>query len=478
MFGWLRPKFPVSPDQKSWIDWRMGWLLDQFGDRRLREHPVVLPTAEFFPEPFDGSMEAAQTLFGRVCSYMDVDAGCLGLQFYSSRGEIAHGVHLRSSEPGTVGLYDEEAGRTTIWLEISQLEDPLLAVATLAHELGHVQLLGAGRIGVDAEDHEPLTDLLTVFFGMGIFSANTVLYHRNYHVGAYEGWSIGHQGYMTAPLYGYALARYAWLRREGKPAWSRFLRPDARAAFRAASWHLERADDSLHWRRDSVQSVPAAIADLVPASFRARGGEEEDDEAAEEPSEGEPSCEADFPKAADAYFARGLEHMAHGEVQEAIRMFSEAIRIDERDAESYQQRSLAYTAIGDFERALDDADLALELDPNDAESHRAHGMASLAAGDYRRAVEDFSRVIEEENETGAQIRLADAWYHRALALAAQADWPRAVKDVNRAIRRDPGRGEFYALRSRLYEQLGNNRRSAEDRQEARRLGWSEDGDLW
>ncbi len=97
-------------------------------------------------------------------------------------------------------------------------------VATIAHELGHVHLLGDGRISADEEDHEPLTDLLTVFLGVGIFPANSVIRDVNWHSGNMEGWSISRQGYLTAPMFAYALALFAYIRGEYKASWSKHLR--------------------------------------------------------------------------------------------------------------------------------------------------------------------------------------------------------------------------------------------------------------
>jgi hypothetical protein len=39
---------------------------------------------------------------------------------------------------------------------------PKALVATIAHELGHVLLLGDGRVATQQQDHEPLIYLLTV----------------------------------------------------------------------------------------------------------------------------------------------------------------------------------------------------------------------------------------------------------------------------------------------------------------------------
>ena len=47
----------------------------------------------------------------------------------------------------------------------SNSKKPTKFIATIAHELGHVILLGGGRITRDDEHHEDLTDLITVFLG-------------------------------------------------------------------------------------------------------------------------------------------------------------------------------------------------------------------------------------------------------------------------------------------------------------------------
>jgi len=46
-------------------------------------------------------------------------------------------------------------------------------IGTTAHEVAHVLLLADGRISREEPDMEPFTDLLTVYLGLGIFTANT-----------------------------------------------------------------------------------------------------------------------------------------------------------------------------------------------------------------------------------------------------------------------------------------------------------------
>jgi hypothetical protein len=139
-------------------------------------------------------------------------------------------------------VYEPIAGKSRIWIETGNLADPLALVATMAHELAHVHLLGRGRISAEAEDHEPLTDLLTVYFGMGVISANSVIREKNWRMGNISGWSIGRFGYLGMSEYGYALARYARARQEDGAAWSGELRLDVRSAFKDAVRFLEHED--------------------------------------------------------------------------------------------------------------------------------------------------------------------------------------------------------------------------------------------
>jgi len=113
----------------------------------------------------------------------------------------------------------------------------------MAHELAHVRLLGESRIMSDAYDNELLTDLTVVFFGLGIFLANTP---RNWD-SQYEKWpgtKLNKPEYMTPPMFGHALAHLAWFRGEEKPAWTAHLHWNARSDFKQALRFLLKTGDS------------------------------------------------------------------------------------------------------------------------------------------------------------------------------------------------------------------------------------------
>jgi hypothetical protein len=230
MFGWLRPKAvcPIDQSYRDWIDSRWKWLENEFGLDRLRNAPVVLPRPQYFPDRYCGTEEDAKRMLGRVCTYMGIDANTIDLIIYQDNTPSYEG-HWRQA---TAGLYQAHQGKFRIWIEVSNLDDPLAMVATMSHELGHVHLLGHGRLSEDAEDQEPLTDLLTVFFGLGVITANSVIREHYWHEGNSSGWRMGRRGYLGMPQYGYALSLFARARGEDGSRFVKELRLDVRSAFR------------------------------------------------------------------------------------------------------------------------------------------------------------------------------------------------------------------------------------------------------
>jgi hypothetical protein len=256
VFGWLQPKCPVGKDEKTWVEDRFRWLAGEFGLERLRKAPVILPTDEYFPDPYDGGKKGAKALFRRTCGYLKVNPESVALKIYE--GKFTPGADGLAH--GSAGLYeaggldpllrasyaedDDEGGgrwfadsdKAVIRLEKSNLGDPMAVVGVLAHELGHVLLLGEGRVNEGDEDHEQLTDLLTVFLGLGIFTANS-------RVRSYRGGLKG-QGYLDQRAFGWALALFARVRGEEHPAWAKYLSLDVRTYCKRGLRYLLKTRDT------------------------------------------------------------------------------------------------------------------------------------------------------------------------------------------------------------------------------------------
>ena len=255
MFG-FSPKLPITDDDRQWVDDGFKRLERLLGRRRMLEARAVEPTAEDFPDPYDKTPEAVEKLFTRVCSYMQVERGSVQLEIFQDETEELQamlpswrGDHKKRAAGlymGADGQRKEAAeGGRLVAIRSTLLKDPLSLVATVAHELGHVILLGGELMSPDTPDHEPMTDLLTVFLGLGIFTANSAAQFKQFQEDRRIGWSMNRLGYLHQRVFGYSLARFATERGEHKPAWVRHLSPNVRADFKSSRRWLEENPDSV-----------------------------------------------------------------------------------------------------------------------------------------------------------------------------------------------------------------------------------------
>jgi hypothetical protein len=227
MLGLLKPKLPVSDEQREWVDRSFVRLGELLGADRLLGTTVVLPTPEHFPDPYDCSEAAVRLMLNRIAGSMNVDADQIDIQMFDSEYDVSSSLvpffSGKGSGPG--GLYfHDPAERPRIAVNEAELKDPMALVAVLAHEIGHIILLRPGLVDRNEPDMEPLNDVLTIFMGFGIFTANSAFRFVQYTTNRSQGWSSRRLGYLSEPLLGYALARFAFERREERPAWASFVK--------------------------------------------------------------------------------------------------------------------------------------------------------------------------------------------------------------------------------------------------------------
>jgi hypothetical protein len=196
------------------------------------------------PDAWRGDEDDGIELLTRLCGFMGIEASRLDVEYYDHDDQPVLDslpTHERSYS-GPAGLFQAgPAGRYTLSLNTRGLDDPQGLVATICHELAHVHLIGDGRLDPDAPDHEETTDLLTTYFGAGVFSANTAVRFAQWSDidAGMHGWEARRLGYLSEGQHGYALARYARSREERRPSWRRFLHANIRHLFDDAEHFLE-----------------------------------------------------------------------------------------------------------------------------------------------------------------------------------------------------------------------------------------------
>ncbi|HEX6453948.1 MAG TPA: hypothetical protein VF060_31355 [Trebonia sp.] len=239
----FQPRCPVGDRERLWIDENTEWLRRAFGDMP-RSAPVVVPTAEFFPPPFGGSDSDVRALTVRIAGYMGAEKE-VGVDFTDDmqrdetmRRLVPGGPFHTSGAAGSANVHYSDSA-AIITLDRSVIADPARLIAVIAHEIGHVRLMGERGVDSGRKDNEPLTDLATVYLGLGIFTANAAFDFSQRRT----GWKARHLGYLTEQMFGYALARYTLLRGDPKPSWARHLDTNPRVYMKNAIRYLQHQSD-------------------------------------------------------------------------------------------------------------------------------------------------------------------------------------------------------------------------------------------
>ena len=213
--SWFAPKLPVSPEAAAWIDRSMDWCLDQFGSAAVNG-PVLVPDAAFFPHGYQGSERDIEEILERVCRRMGVDRLDIDPIVIPADDEQALAQLLTGHSQTVAGHFRLGDNGYEVAISQAQLSDPIAVAAVIAHELGHVRLLGERRIDPDRRDGEQFTDLVTVALGLGVFNANASFEFDQ----SARGWQATRLGYLSEEMFGYALAWYARQRGERAPTWA------------------------------------------------------------------------------------------------------------------------------------------------------------------------------------------------------------------------------------------------------------------
>lgn len=236
----LGARCPVSPKARVWIEESLVWLCGEFGVAALAGE-VLLPEPTIAAPTTAGPDVVALVM--RLCDRMGAPGSAIDVEVIPSDdiADLHEHLPIESRQSGPAGHYRRNGARFVVAVSERQLRDVVSLTATVAHELAHVRLLGEERIEATQFDQEQLTDLATVFFGLGVFAANAAFESARDE----RGWKTSHLGYLGERLYGYALAYYSMLRDEARPAWASHLDTNPRAYMAQGLRYLRGRDVGL-----------------------------------------------------------------------------------------------------------------------------------------------------------------------------------------------------------------------------------------
>jgi tetratricopeptide (TPR) repeat protein len=153
-----------------------------------------------------------------------------------------------------------------------------------------------------------------------------------------------------------------------------------------------------------------------------------------------------------ALIASGNQAALKGDLDRAVRDFSEAIRIDPKYPDTYLERGQTFFKLGDTERSIADYSAALARDTRHGAALRARGMAHLYLGQADLALADLTKAIElgeHDPQMLAPIELFYARRSRGSIYESQQQYDLEIADCTALI-------ESYAHDPMLAEALAAN----------------------
>lgn len=244
--SWFTPKCPINADEKEWLEDSFLWLTEEFGEKTLQDVQIILPDETFFPDEFTADFSYLQNTLRRVCGFMNVEYESIEVSLFSDDElPLIHPLAASGSKKSRAcGLYTKSKDRHLISIEEKLLTNPTNLVATIAHELAHARLIGENRLEYEYEDGEILTDLTTIFFGLGIFTANSLFRFEQWTNPNYQGWQASQQGYISEEWAGYFLALFAFVKNDEDVKWSNHLETNVKYYFQKSLKFLRKTEDT------------------------------------------------------------------------------------------------------------------------------------------------------------------------------------------------------------------------------------------
>ncbi len=249
-----KPKPTVTAEDQNWIDEAFVWFEQQYSREYLKTVKIIEPTKEYFNYNFNGSKKDAEFVVDKVCEYMQIKDSNIELYFFSDvpMQFDNEGIALTQSEEGhslkneySLGKYSEKGNNSfEIGIELSLLKNPISLIATIAHELSHLILLGEGRI--DQNDEE-LTDLNCIALGFGIFISNSIFNFQQWHGISHQGWSANRHGYIPEQVAAYAMALFQNYQQNDHD-WDVYLNKSVKKMYLKNIKYFEKTNDEISFK--------------------------------------------------------------------------------------------------------------------------------------------------------------------------------------------------------------------------------------
>ncbi|MFZ0509973.1 MAG: tetratricopeptide repeat protein [Candidatus Nitrosopolaris sp.] len=129
-------------------------------------------------------------------------------------------------------------------------------------------------------------------------------------------------------------------------------------------------------------------------------------------------------------YSKGVNQMASEKLEDAIRSFELALRIDPKYVDAWIKKGYAHFHLGQYTVAIYSYDKALDIDLNDGEAWNMKGLAYYKMNNYEKAVEACEKAVDINPTDGM------SWYNKACYLTVIGKVDEGMEALKRSIEID------------------------------------------
>lgn len=366
----------TNPD-KEWVEKCIYWFIEVFGFDHLERSPFLLPTLETFP--YNNLTEPTQfeALFQQICTIWKVNPNEITVKIFDDiKSKQWTTWVLPESFNDAAGFFMQieplKEKKYEVQIAKSNYDNPQLLINILAHEIGHVKLIGGGYMNSTDADLEPFTDLATIFFGFGLILANSSLTQH-------ERW-LRRTGYLPHQVIAYANAILCYITEQDANSYVQYLNLNTRAYFLNDYTYLVNTNDTILNKFKVADGIRLHnLNNIITEGFEKRSYH--DVIAAYKQLLG------NNPKNAHAYNGIGYALLQLKHYEAAIVEFTTAIDMDPFWDYPYNNRGYCRLQLQDFDNAYIDLSHSYEMNPSNSFSLRNLGVYHYMKGEFQIALE-------------------------------------------------------------------------------------------
>tara|TARA_R110001592_G_scaffold96331_3_gene276706 strand:- start:491 stop:1249 length:759 start_codon:yes stop_codon:yes gene_type:complete len=230
-----KPKCPIMSPDRVVLDNGFFNLIEEFGEEFVLNSKIYSDPIEITGKVFRGDEVYTQLLFQKLGNILEVDLGQVEFGLFNETGDafLDSGVMMVSEDGGDFAsskFTEYSDGSTEILINSGYIKNPSYLVVSIAFELIRLKLR---REGKKYADDDVILELVLLFFGLGVFNANSsVAKMKTWSGDLSSGWNIEKGPSQLSPeAHGYILALFASFRGENNPPWANSLEKEVKKVF-------------------------------------------------------------------------------------------------------------------------------------------------------------------------------------------------------------------------------------------------------